>query len=59
MKKQGMHSVAAKFVPRILTGDQMQQRTEVCTELSQLASDYETYHTPLIWHPATSSYFQK
>ena len=30
----GMHRVAAKFVPRILTGDQKQQRGNVCTELN-------------------------
>ena len=29
----GMHHVAAKFVPRILTADQKQQRVNVCTEL--------------------------
>jgi hypothetical protein len=51
--------VAAKFVPWILTADQKQQRVDVCTELSQLASDNETHHTPLIWHPVTSSYIQK
>ena len=34
-----MHHVAAKFVPRILTGDQKQQRVNVCTELCQLTSD--------------------
>jgi hypothetical protein len=37
-----MHSVAAKFVPRILTADQKQQHVDVCTELRQLASDDET-----------------
>ena len=37
----GMHCVAAKFVPRILTADQKQQRV-VCTELRQLASNDET-----------------
>ena len=30
----GMHRVAAKFVPRILTVDQKQQRANVCTELN-------------------------
>ena len=39
----GMHRVAAKFVPRILTADQKQQRVYVCTELPQLASDDETF----------------
>ena len=35
----GMHRVAAKFVPRILTADQKQQRVSVCIELRQLPSD--------------------
>jgi len=39
----GMHRVAAKFVPRILTADQKQQRVNICTELRQLASDDETF----------------
>jgi len=30
----GMHRVAAKFVPRILTADQKQQHIYVCTELN-------------------------
>jgi hypothetical protein len=30
----GMHRVAAKFVPRILTDDQKQQRVDVCTALN-------------------------
>ena len=34
-----MHRVAAKFVPRILTADQKQQRINDGTELRQLASD--------------------
>jgi len=38
-----MHHVAAKFVPRILTADQKQQRVNVCTELRQLALDDETF----------------
>ena len=38
-----MHPVAAKFVPRILTADQKQQRINVCTELCQLTSDDETF----------------
>jgi len=38
-----MHCVAAKFVPRILTADQKQQRVNVCTELRQLGSDDETF----------------
>jgi histone-lysine N-methyltransferase SETMAR len=39
----GMNRVAAKFVPRILTADEKQQRVNVCTELGQLASDDETF----------------
>jgi len=38
----GMHHVAAKFVPRILTADQKQQLVNICIELRQLASDDET-----------------
>jgi len=30
----GMHRVAAKFVPRILTADQKQQRVNFCSELN-------------------------
>jgi hypothetical protein len=37
--KLGMHHVAAKFVPRILTADQKQQRVGVCKELRQIASN--------------------
>jgi len=44
----GMHRVAAKFVPRILTADQKQQRINVCTELHQLASDDETFLSRVI-----------
>lgn len=29
----GMHRIAAKFVPRLLTEDQKRNRVEVCTEL--------------------------
>jgi hypothetical protein len=39
----GMHRVAAKFVPRILTADQKQQRVNICTELRQLTSNNETF----------------
>ena len=41
MEELGMHRVAAKSVPRILTADQKQQHVNVCTELRQLASDDE------------------
>lgn len=44
----GMHRVAAKFVPRILTADQKQQRVNVCTELRQLASNDETFLSRVI-----------
>jgi len=44
----GMHHVAAKFVPRILTADHKQQRVNVCTELHQLASDDETFLSRVI-----------
>jgi len=38
-----MHHVAAKFVPRILTADQKQQRVNICAELRLLASNDETF----------------
>jgi len=43
MEEFGMHCVIAKFVPRILTADQRQQRVNVCTELRQLASDKPSF----------------
>ena len=44
----GIHRVGAKFVPRILTADQKQQRVYVCTELRQLASDDGTFLSRVI-----------
>jgi transposase len=44
----GMHRVAAKFVPRILTADQKQQRVNVCEELRQTASDDATFLSRVI-----------
>jgi len=43
-----MHRFATKFVPRILTADQKQQRVNVCAELSQLASDDEIFLSGVI-----------
>jgi hypothetical protein len=43
VKKLGMHHTAAKFVPRILTADQKQQRVNIRTEIHQLTSDDETF----------------
>jgi transposase len=43
-----MHRVAAKFVPRILTADQKQQRVNVCEELRQIASDDATFLSRVI-----------
>jgi hypothetical protein len=43
-----MHPVTAKFVPRILTADQKQQRVNFCTELRQIASDDETFLSRVI-----------
>jgi hypothetical protein len=43
-----MHRVAGRFVPRILTADQKQQRFDVYTELRQLASDDETFLSRVI-----------
>ena len=44
----GMHCIAAKFVPRILTADQKQQRVNVGTELRQVGSDDETFLSRVI-----------
>jgi len=43
----GMHRVATKLVPRILTADQ-KQRVNVCAELSQLVSDDEIFLSRVI-----------
>jgi hypothetical protein len=42
MKELGMYCFTAKFMPRILTFDQKQQRIDVYTELNQLGPDEET-----------------
>jgi len=42
------HLIAAKFVPRILTADQKQQRVNVCTVLRQLASNDENFLSRVI-----------
>lgn len=47
-KELGMLCVAVIFVPRILTADQMQQHTDVCTEIHQLASEDETFLSKVI-----------
>jgi hypothetical protein len=47
-EKLGMHRVAVKFVPRILTADQKLQRVNVCTELRQLAANDETFLSSVI-----------
>jgi len=44
----GMQRVAAKFVLRILTANQMHQRVSVCTELHQLATDDEMFLSRVI-----------
>jgi len=44
----GMHVVASKFVPRMQTADQKQQRVNVCTEIRQLAPDDETFLSRVI-----------
>jgi len=43
-----MHRVATKFVPRILTADQKQQRINISTELCQLTSNDETFLSRVI-----------
>jgi len=44
----GMHRVAAKFVPRILTADQKQQRVNGCTEVPQIVFNDETFLSRVI-----------
>jgi len=48
LEELGMHRVAAKFVPRILTDDQKQQRANICTELCQFTSNDETFLSRVI-----------
>ena len=43
-----MHRIIAKFVPRILTADQKQQRVNFCTELRQFTSNDETFLSRVI-----------
>jgi hypothetical protein len=38
-KNLGMHRIAAKFVPRLLTDDQKQNRVDVSKELLDQAND--------------------
>jgi hypothetical protein len=54
-KELGMHRVAAKFVPRILTSDPKQQQFLAKHKMAVIP------HTPYppFWHPVTSTYFQK
>jgi hypothetical protein len=58
-KELGMHRVAAKFVSRILTPRLTLpfSPSSFWRNIKWLSSP--TYRTPLIWHPVTSSYFQK
>jgi hypothetical protein len=44
----GMHRVAAKFVPRILTVDQKQQCVSVCEELQQISFDNAVFLSRVI-----------
>jgi len=48
MEEFGMHHVAAKFVPRILTADQKQQLVNICADLHQLASNDEIFLSRVI-----------
>jgi len=57
MEELGMHRVTAKFVPRILTRSSSASPTSFWQKTKLLLSP--THHTPLIWHPVTSSYFLK
>jgi hypothetical protein len=40
--------MSAKFVPRILTADQKQQRVNACEELLQIASEDATFLSTVI-----------
>src|SRR5215472_2398419 len=51
-----MHRVAAKFVPRIRTVDQKQQRVNACTEIRQIASNDETFLSRVITGDESSVY---
>jgi hypothetical protein len=42
-EKLNMHRVAAKFVPRLLTGEQNEQRVAICQELLFRANDEENF----------------
>jgi hypothetical protein len=44
----GMHHVAVKFVPRILTAGQKQQCVNICEELCQIASNDATFLSRVI-----------
>jgi hypothetical protein len=44
----GMHRVTAKFVPRILTADQKQQRVNICEKFCQITSDCATFLSRVI-----------
>ncbi|XP_051809812.1 uncharacterized protein LOC127535540 [Acanthochromis polyacanthus] len=43
-----LHRVAAKFVPRLLTPEQKQQRVKVCDDLRQQAQDDPTFTSRII-----------
>ncbi|XP_008294029.1 histone-lysine N-methyltransferase SETMAR-like isoform X2 [Stegastes partitus] len=43
-----LHRVAAKFVPRLLTPEQKQQRVKVCDDLRQQAQDDPTFMSRII-----------
>lgn len=43
-----MHRIAAKFVPRLLTTDQKEQRIDICIELKERASSDETFLSRII-----------
>jgi hypothetical protein len=38
-----MRRIAAKFVPRLLTNDQMQRRVNVCLEQGEMAKEESTF----------------
>ncbi len=43
-EESGMHRVAAKFVPQLLTTDQKQHQVDKCTELKSFISTIQIFY---------------
>lgn len=48
VEKLGMHRVAAKFVPRLMSEDQKDNRITICQELIDRANDYDMFMRQII-----------